>query len=141
MGAVVSLFDSCGVQGNSPADYMDYEIEKESRVKMHTRRRKMDVMGTAMDMAVKDIRLLVGMYSDNEEQAEDDVDYMNMSQLKQRYLNRKRHGSDETNGGGENKSDISSFHGNTALNYVRIWGLGWEKYFRGHRFECDLYLF
>jgi methyl coenzyme M reductase subunit D len=49
---------------------MDYELEKESRVKMHDRRRKMDVMGTAMDMAVKDIKILVGMYSDNEEQAE-----------------------------------------------------------------------
>jgi hypothetical protein len=61
---------------------------------------------------------MVGMYSDNEEQAEGDVDYNNMSQLKQRYLNRKRHGSDETNNGRDDKSDISSFHGNTALNYV-----------------------
>ncbi len=53
MGAVVSMFDSCGGNAaDTPAGYMDYELEKESRVKMHTRRRKMDVMGTAMDMAV-----------------------------------------------------------------------------------------
>ncbi len=115
MGGVVSLFDSCGPAGNSPAAYMDYELEKESRVKIHTRRRKMDVMGTAMEMAVDDIRLLVGMYSDNEEQAEADVDYMDMSQLKQRYMNRKRHGSDESNMR-DDASDISSFHG-SAFNH------------------------
>lgn len=49
---------------------MDYEIQKESRNKMHARRRKMDVMGTAMDMAKQDIKILVGMYSDNEEAGE-----------------------------------------------------------------------
>lgn len=79
MGAVVSMFDSCGGQGNSPADFMDYEIEKESRIKMTSKRRKMDVMGAAMEMAVHDIKLLVGAYSDTEETAEADVDYMNMS--------------------------------------------------------------
>lgn len=67
MGAVVSMFDSCGPQGNSPADFMDYEIERESRIKIHNKRRKMDVMGAAMDMAMQDIRQMVGMYSDNEE--------------------------------------------------------------------------
>jgi hypothetical protein len=56
MGAVVSMFDSCGPQGNSPADFMDYEIERESRIKIHNKRRKMDVMGAAMDMAMQDIR-------------------------------------------------------------------------------------
>jgi hypothetical protein len=61
---------------------MDYEIEREARVKMHARRKKMDVMGTAMDMAKNDIKLLIGMYSDNEEQAEADEDYLNMSVLK-----------------------------------------------------------
>ena len=62
------MFDSCGPQAAAtPASYMDYELERESRVKMHSRRRKMDVMGTAMDMAVSDIKILVGMYSDNEE--------------------------------------------------------------------------
>lgn len=105
------MFDSCGPQNNSPAAFMDQELEREARVKMHARRKKMDVMGTAMDMAVKDIRQLVGMYSDNEEQAETDVDYMNMSVLKQRYLNRKRHGSDETNNGRDDRSDTSSFLG------------------------------
>ncbi len=42
-------------------------------------------MGTAMDMAMSDIKQLVGMYSDNEEQAEGDVDYMNMSQMSLMY--------------------------------------------------------
>jgi len=46
----------------------------------------MNIMGTAMNMAVQDVKILVGMYSDNDEQAETDVDYMDMRQLKQRYL-------------------------------------------------------
>jgi hypothetical protein len=37
------------------------------------------------------------MYSDNEEQAENDVDYNDMNALKKRYQERKRHGSDESN--------------------------------------------
>lgn len=67
MGGVLTIFDSCGAGANSPADFIEMEMEKESRVKIHNRRRKMDVMGTAMDMAMQDIKVLVGMYSDNEE--------------------------------------------------------------------------
>ncbi len=78
----MSMFDSCGPTADSPAAYMDYEIERESRYKMATRRKKMDVMGAAMDMAISDIRHYAGMNSDNEEYAENDSDYLNMSQLK-----------------------------------------------------------
>jgi len=73
------MFDSCGANGNSPADFMDYEIEKESRIKINNKRRKMDVMGAAMNMAMHDIKEIVGMYSDTEETTEADIDYMNMS--------------------------------------------------------------
>lgn len=79
---MTSIFDVCAGGGESPATYMDYELERESRIKMHSRRRKMDVIGTAMDMAITDIKVLVGMYSDNEEATENDIDYMDMNQLK-----------------------------------------------------------
>lgn len=79
MGGMTSLFDACAGGAESPAAYMDIELERESRNKMHNRRRKMNVIGTAMDMALTDIKVLVGMYSDNEEQAENDVDYMDMN--------------------------------------------------------------
>lgn len=115
------MFDSCGPSEDTPASYMDYEIQKESRYKMATRRRKMDVMGAAMDMAIADIRHYVGMNSDNEERADDDEDYLNMSQLKQRYMNRKRHGSDETNNSRDDRSNYSrSIRGAGISNYVSI---------------------
>ena len=79
MGGMTSIFDACAGGGETPASYMDIELERESRIKMHTRRRKMDVIGTAMDMAMADIKVLVGMYSDNEEQTENDIDYMDMN--------------------------------------------------------------
>jgi hypothetical protein len=58
MGGIVSMFDGCGggPDANSPAAFMDQEMERDTRNKTHARRKKMDVMGTAMDMAMSDIR-------------------------------------------------------------------------------------
>lgn len=76
MGGMLGILDSCaGGDYNSPAAFMDAEYERESRIKIHNKRRKMDVMGVAMEMAVGDIKKIVGMYSDNEEQTQEDVDY------------------------------------------------------------------
>jgi len=71
----------------------------------------MDVMGTAMDMAMKDVRNLIGMHSDNEEKAEEDEDFLNMSMLKKKYLNRKRADSDQSNFNGTEVGDNYSRRG------------------------------
>ena len=62
-------------------------------------------MGSAMESAMKDIKHIVGIQSDNEEMAEEDENYLDMSDLKNKFLNRKRAGSDES----------------TGLNYVSFW--------------------
>ena len=68
-------------------------------------------MGTAMDMAMKDVRNLIGMHSDNEEKAEEDEDFLNMSMLKKKYLNRKRADSDQSNFNGTEVGDNYSRRG------------------------------
>jgi hypothetical protein len=83
MGAVISMFDSCGPGGAAtPASFMEEEYAREGRVKGVNRRKKMDVMGCAMESAMKDLKHIVGLMSDTEEMAEDDEDYLDMSMLK-----------------------------------------------------------
>jgi hypothetical protein len=66
---------------NSPADYMEQETLRETRFKKVLDRKRMDVMGIALDNAMHDIRELVGMMSDSEEFAEDDEDYGDMNNI------------------------------------------------------------
>ena len=47
MGSVFTVFDNCGAQ-DSPAMYMEEEMERQRRVKSSFKKKKMDVMGTAM---------------------------------------------------------------------------------------------
>ena len=72
MGGVFSILDSCGPGANSPAHYMDFEFQHETR-QTTQRKKRMDVMGTAMQEAMYDIKCMIGMnMSDNEEKLEDD---------------------------------------------------------------------
>jgi hypothetical protein len=65
---------------------MDMELERESRFK-GGRKRRVDVMGAAMDAAMHDVKYYIGMnLSDVEETAENDDDYHDMAALKEKYL-------------------------------------------------------
>lgn len=98
MGAVFTVLDTCGTTSlNTPSDYIDYELARESRIIPQSKKKRMDIMGTAMYAAVDDLKHLIGMrehHSDNEEKVEDDEDYVNMSILKRKYLTRRRRDSD-----------------------------------------------
>lgn len=71
MGGLVSVLDSCsGSQMNTPSDFVEYENLRESRKLMVTKKKHMDIMGTALGYAVEDIKNIIGMkdhHSDNEE--------------------------------------------------------------------------
>ena len=99
MGTVISVIDSCGTLCNNvsmtPADYMDEMVTVETRIKIRQKKERMDVMGSAIDQALDDMRHFMGYnMSDNEEKAENDSDYKDMNTLKLKYLNRKRRDSD-----------------------------------------------
>lgn len=71
MGAILSVLDSCGPSIISPADYMDREFERETRIKAKHQRNRMDIMGSAMDAAMVDVKRIIGMnLSDTEEKTE-----------------------------------------------------------------------
>lgn len=59
MGTIFSVLDSCGPGSNSPAAYMEEELQRETRFKKN--RRKMDVMGIAIESAYKDIKYAIGV--------------------------------------------------------------------------------
>jgi hypothetical protein len=60
MGAVFTALESCGGRTiASPSDYIEQELQRESRIKQ--RRQKMDIMGSAMHQASDDIKYLLGM--------------------------------------------------------------------------------
>lgn len=49
MGAVFSVLDSCGGQSlNTPSEYIEYEMQRESRIINRDKRKRMDIMGNAM---------------------------------------------------------------------------------------------
>lgn len=118
MGGAFSIFDSCTQRPMDPWDDESFleDEQFDTRNKIAGRRKKMDVMGMAMDMAISDIRQIVGNRSDDEERVETDVDYLDMNQLKKRYLERKRRGSDESSMR-DDVSDMSSMRG-FEMNYV-----------------------
>ena len=93
MGAVFTMLDSCGSTNmNTPSDYIEYELLRDHRITSTQKKKRIDIMGTAMHYAVDDFKQLIGMRdhnSDNEEQANDDEDYQNMSMLKRKYIKRK----------------------------------------------------
>ncbi|CDW84028.1 UNKNOWN [Stylonychia lemnae] len=98
MGGIASVLDSCGgSQINTPSDFVEYENLRESRKLMVTKKKHMDIMGTALSYAVEDIKHIIGMkdhHSDNEEQANEDEHFLDMSKLKQKYI--KRRDSDQS---------------------------------------------
>ncbi len=61
MGTVMSLFDGCGPSADTPAAYMEQELQKETRFKKNQKRRRMDIMGVAMESAMKDVKHIVGV--------------------------------------------------------------------------------
>jgi hypothetical protein len=71
MGGIASVLDSCGAsQINTPSDYIEYETHRETRKHMTSKKKKMDIMGTAMTYAVDDLKYIIGIrdhHSDNEE--------------------------------------------------------------------------
>jgi hypothetical protein len=63
MGAVFSVLDSCGPSSlNTPSSYIEYELERESRFVAVNKRKRMDVMGTAMSAAMSDIKGIMGIH-------------------------------------------------------------------------------
>jgi hypothetical protein len=88
MGALITVFEACGGDnnGSNPAQYMDMEMERESRFK-NGHKKRVDVMGSAMDAAMHDVKYYIGLnMSDAEETAENDDDYLDMAALKEKYL-------------------------------------------------------
>ena len=88
MGGLVSVLDTCD-PAVGPCEYMDQVITKETRIKVIGKKQKMDVAGNAMTSALIDIRHIIGLgnNSDTEEKAEEDEDYQDMNNLKNKYLN------------------------------------------------------
>ena len=66
MGGLFSALDACTNSNNSPADYMEKELEKEKE-KAKMSKQRMDIGKTAFQSALKDIRSIMGIHSDNEE--------------------------------------------------------------------------
>ncbi len=58
----------------------------------------MDIMGTAMHAAFLDVKYIIGFnHSDNEETAENDEEYQNMSNIKDEHTKKgRRRNSDES---------------------------------------------
>lgn len=57
----MSVFDSCAPAAtSSPADYMEREILRTTRFKKTLDRKKIDVMGAAMERAMHDIKEVAG---------------------------------------------------------------------------------
>ena len=101
MGGLFSTLDACqGACTNgptTPGDFIEEEMKRQKRIKNKERKRKMDIMGTAMHFAIDDIRHLVGIQSDHEEHAEDDGEYTSMSRTVRKQRGVKRSDSDKSN--------------------------------------------
>lgn len=96
MGAVISVLDSCGSAApmSTPSDYIEYELARQQRIETMQKKKRLDIMGTAMQYAVADFKALVGYKeynSDDEDTADRDGDekFQDMSMLKRKYLKRK----------------------------------------------------
>ena len=51
----MSVLESCGPDNDSPAMYMEMEIERETKVRVMGKKHKIDIMGTAIRYAMHDI--------------------------------------------------------------------------------------
>jgi hypothetical protein len=61
------------------------------------RRKRMNIMGTAMHFAIEDVRHMMGMHSDNEEHAEGDGVYRAMTRDVEKRRTLERTNSDKSN--------------------------------------------
>ena len=74
------MYWTCGSTAmNTPSDYIEYELARDNRIATLQKKKRIDIMGTAMNYAVSDFKYLVGMKdhnSDEEENAnQDNEDY------------------------------------------------------------------
>lgn len=91
------MFDSCKGQAvMTPVEFMEYEIEKKSRMyRIRSTKGRMDIMEAARMSMMLDIKRLVNANSDDEKDLINDEDYQNMKMANMKQ--HKRADSDQSN--------------------------------------------
>lgn len=61
MGTVFSVCEGCSPKKGTPVDYIESAMKKKNRSKKVLNRKKIDVMGAALDSAINDIIGMMGV--------------------------------------------------------------------------------
>lgn len=98
MGGLFSALDVCKNDVESPAAYMEQLEKRKMKLQYYAQgKRKPDVIGMSINKAMKDIKHIVGVHSDDENENTQNEETKDIKSSRQRYYKLKWTDSDGTN--------------------------------------------